>query len=548
MNNPLLQKASIVLSPTAYGTGILNSIKPVQSFGTELVTNGTFDTDSNWTKNNATISGGKANFDIVGGAYAKLEQSITYVTGRKYRLTAVVNGTDGKAMRFRDDTGNSGGLTSSNGNLTMTGSDQSVTFEWTANANSDEIAIERHTTSGDYTFTVDNVSIKEIIDANFDFERNTTATRVNESELIETVVAKVPRINYTSKVGCVLLEPSRTNNYTHSNDFTNTYWTKQNSITVSSNQTTSPEGIVNADKLVSANATSEQYLDNTSISTSSGDDITVSCFVKKLDYDYFHIRFTGVGGVFTAASVWYNIDNGTLGTVESGITAKIEDYGNGWYRCSATRTATGTGNGKIRLQLASSDNSANVVGDGTKGTFIYGAQWEVGSSATSLIDTSGSTVTRSADAPSGAGSNDLINSSEGVLYAEIGALEDDLTFRVLSVSDGSNDNTVKFGYRSDSNRIYAEVRSGSSSQAFLSYDVSDITDFHKVAVKYKVNDFALWVDGVERATDTSGSVSIGLNTARFDNGGGANDFYGKVKVLAVFKEALTDAELTTLTS
>ena len=548
MNNPLLQKASIVLSPTAYGTGILNSIKPVQSFGTELVTNGTFDTDSNWTKNNATISGGKANFDIVGGAYAKLEQSITYVTGRKYRLTAVVNGTDGKAMRFRDDTGNSGGLTSSNGNLTMTGSDQSVTFEWTANANSDEIAIERHTTSGDYTFTVDNVSIKEIIDANFDFERNTTATRVNESELIETVVAKVPRINYTSKVGCVLLEPSRTNNYTHSNDFTNTYWTKQNSITVSSNQTTSPEGIVNADKLVSANATSEHYLDNTSISTSSGDDITVSCFVKKLDYDYFHIRFTGVGGVFTAASVWYNIDNGTLGTVESGITAKIEDYGNGWYRCSATRTATGTGNGKIRLQLASSDNSANVVGDGTKGTFIYGAQWEVGSSATSLIDTSGSTVTRSADAPSGAGSNDLINSSEGVLYAEIGALEDDLTFRVLSVSDGSNDNTVKFGYRSDSNRIYAEVRSGSSSQAFLSYDVSDITDFHKVAVKYKVNDFALWVDGVERATDTSGSVSIGLNTARFDNGGGANDFYGKVKVLAVFKEALTDAELTTLTS
>jgi len=345
-----------------------------------------------------------------------------------------------------------------------------------------------------------------------------------------------------------LLEPSRTNSNTYSSDFTQTYWTKQNSITVSSNQTTSPEGIVNADKLVSANATSEQYLDNTSISTSSGDDITVSCFVKKLDYDYFHIRFTGVGGVFTAASVWYNIDNGTLGTVESGITAKIEDYGNGWYRCSATRTATGTGNGKIRLQLASSDNSANVVGDGTKGTFIYGAQWEVGSSATSLIDTSGSTVTRSADAPSGAGSNDLINSSEGVLYAEIGALEDDLTFRVLSVSDGSNDNTVKFGYRSDSNRIYAEVRSGSSSQAFLSYDVSDITDFHKVAVKYKVNDFALWVDGVERATDTSGSVSIGLNTARFDNGGGANDFYGKVKVLAVFKEALTDAELTTLTS
>ena len=45
MNHPLLQKASIVFTPTAYGTSTLNSIKPVYTLGTELVTNGTFDTD-----------------------------------------------------------------------------------------------------------------------------------------------------------------------------------------------------------------------------------------------------------------------------------------------------------------------------------------------------------------------------------------------------------------------------------------------------------------------------------------------------------------------
>ena len=113
---------------------------------------------------------------------------------------------------------------------------------------------------------------------------------------------------------------------------------------------------------------SEQYIFNaTLISITSGNDVTISCFVKKLDYDYFHIRFTATGSVFTAASVWYNISNGTLGTVETGITAKIEDYGNGWYRCSATRTATGTGNGRVRLQLASADNTASVTGDELKG-------------------------------------------------------------------------------------------------------------------------------------------------------------------------------------
>ena len=34
----------------------------------------------------------------------------------------------------------------------------------------------------------------------------------------------------------------------------------------------------------------------------------------------------------------------------------------------------------------------------------------------------------------------------------------------------------------------------------------------------------------------------------FDAGNGSDDFYGKVKCVAVFKEALTDAELTALTT
>ena len=52
----LLDKMSILLTPTAYSDGSLNTvIPPYQVLPTELVTNGTFDTDSDWTKSNATI-------------------------------------------------------------------------------------------------------------------------------------------------------------------------------------------------------------------------------------------------------------------------------------------------------------------------------------------------------------------------------------------------------------------------------------------------------------------------------------------------------------
>ena len=513
MNNPLLQKASIVFSPTAYGTGTLNSIKPVQSFGSELVTNGTFDTDSNWTKNNATISGGKANFNIVGGAYAKLQQSITYVTGRKYRLTAVVNGTNGKAMRFRDDTANAGGLTSSNGNLTMTGSDQLVTFEWTANANSDEIAIERHTTSGDYTFTVDNVSIKEIIDADFGFDRNTTATRVNESELIETVVAKVPRINYTSKVGCVLFEPSRTNLVTYSQDFSQWSSLGSPSPTITTNFAISPDGTQNASRYVVNSSSASTRLELGAITVSAASH-TFSLYIK---------NNTGNN------SVKLNVFDGS----DNNQTFTATDT---WQRISYTLTTSATSSCFLSIRTS-----------GDADFLIYGAQFEQQSFKTSFIPTAGTTITRAAETCNN--SKPSVNSTEGVLYAEIAALANDLEYEILSVSDGSTNNRAYLQYTNVSNQIKFVYKVGGATQAGIGTATFDIVDYHKIACKWKANDFALWIDGNEVGTDTNGSVnSAGTFTqVNFDDGAGNTDFYGKVKGLAVYNEALSESQLMQLT-
>ena len=400
-----------------------------------------------------------------------------------------------------------------------------------------------------------------------DFTRNTSATYVDCNGIIAEAGIDIPRIDYLTEIDkakelqkpSLLLEPQATNNYTYSNDFTQTYWLKQNGVTVSSNQTKSPEDVVNADKLISANATSEQYLNNTSISTTSGDDVTISCFVKKLDYDYFHIRFTATGGVWVAASVWYNISDGTVGTVEAGITAKIENYGNGWYRCSATRTATGTGSGRVRLQLASSDNTANVVGDGTKGTFIYGAQWEVGSYPTSYIPTSGSTVTRNVELCDNAGQRGVFNNEEGTMYVEfteLGFTNPNQTS--IGVSQDSSSNNRLLLFRGGGANWAFQVRAASvnvvSNTIFTMTSPTTETlnnKFVKVAIRYKSGEITAFVNGSQTFTNSSTFTFNGeLDKFGFIpyDGSTGNNFYGRVKDIKVFRRTLTDSEMAELTN
>ena len=88
----------------------------------------------------------------------------------------------------------------------------------------------------------------------------------------------------------------------------------------------------------------------------------------------------------------------------------------------------------------------------------------------------------------------------------------------------------------------------STIQAEIFYTLADITAFNKIAIKYKANDFALFVNGVLVGSDTSGTVPSGLNTIKFSNTDNGVPFYGKVKALALWPTALTNDELATLTT
>ena len=386
-----------------------------------------------------------------------------------------------------------------------------------------------------------------------DFSRSTTATRVNESGLIETVAINTPRIDFTGG-GCgkYLFEPQRTNLALNSEDFSNASWSVSFS-TRSSNVIISPSGILNADKLIenSTNNRHEIYSKST-ISLNSGVAYTKSIYAKEAERSQISLNFV-TGGFGQGSSVIANLSSGTLGVVSnyggvSSSTATIKSVGSGWYRIAITMSPVSNGN--FYGDFSTAFNGSDIyLGDGTSGVYIWGAQIEEGSYPTSYIPTSGSTVTRTQDISSTSGLSSVINSVEGVFMVEMAALADDGTFRLIELDNGTNANRVTLQYNSNNNEISSQVRSGSAVQAQLTYAVSDTTEMHKVAVRYRANDFSLWVDGVKRAQDTNGisfSAST-LNRLVTNDGSGGNNFYGKLSEL-VLTEYLTDTQMAALTT
>ena len=388
----------------------------------------------------------------------------------------------------------------------------------------------------------------------FDYTRSSSATRINAQGLIESVTNNSSRLNYPlldgKVVGCPhhILEPQRSNLITYSESFSQSAWNKTRS-SVSTNNLISPDGTLNADKLVESSDTGFHAI-STTASVTSGVNYTFSIFIKKGSTNFIQILF-GTNNVTGNPYVNFDINKGIY--QNNGVTsANIENYGNGWYRCSTTFTTATTSitNFISSIQSISDSRASSFTGNVNNNIYIYGAMLEEGSYPTSYIKSnSGSATTRLAETASGSGSAATFNDSEGVLMAEISALANDLTNRQITLSDGTNDNRLVLKYDNQSNIIQSFNRVGGTETAFLSASITDITLFSKCLVKYKVNDYQLWINGFKLDADTSASVwaSSTLNDLKLNAGGGA-DFFGKTKQVQYFDTALTDTQLEELTS
>jgi len=383
----------------------------------------------------------------------------------------------------------------------------------------------------------------------FDFTRATTATRVNSSGLIEEMAINVPRLEYPLIDGVVngcpslLLEPQRTNLLAYSEDFSNSYWTKSGA-SISSDIITSPDGSLNADKIVEDTSTAGHTVFRNSATVTLASH-TFSCFVKT---NGRNIKLDFFGGNNNAI---FNLTSGiVISTNGTGLTAKIEKLLNGWYRCSITQVQTAT---TIYPNILCVDNSNNSTyqGDGTSGVYLWGAMLEQGSFQTSYIPTNGSTTTRNAETCNGAGDAATFNDSEGVLMVEMNRFKQSGVTDYLSfgIFDSSGNNAVAFKFRNSLNVFYASIESTlGSPRTDLNYTFNDLSSSTKILVKYKTNDFALWVNGFKVVTDSSGYVPTGLNQLKFSNFSNSEPFNGNTKQVQYYNSALTESELEKLTS
>ena len=374
----------------------------------------------------------------------------------------------------------------------------------------------------------------------FTVVRATEATRVNEEGLIETMGANVPRLDYSGG-GCpvLLTEGQSTNLITYSEDFSNASWIKNGLLTPTSGFL-SPSGDTSAFKIVEDTSTGVHRIRISSLAsgTAASKEFTYSFFVKKSEVKWFLLKGV-VNTQSLTVDVWFDLENGVIGT-ESNGSGKIENYGNDWYRCSIN-IATNSSATSINVYgyLADNNNSESYQGDGTSGLYIYGASLEQSSYPTSYIKTEGSAVTRNGDQVNGAGDAATFNDSEGVLMAEISALANDLTNRYIVL--GTTFNNVYIRYQSSSNSLRCNVTVNGSSQFIATVFLNDETINSKISVKYKENDFSLYVDGFKLKTDLGGSTFTDgtLTELAFDNGNSNQfPFYGKTKQLQYFNTAL----------
>jgi hypothetical protein len=225
----------------------------------------------------------------------------------------------------------------------------------------------------------------------------------------------------------------------------------------------------------------------------------------------------------------------------------ITDYGNGWYRCSATWTPLSLSVPSIGVSADGLTNS--YAGTTGSGIFVWGAQLEAGSYVSSYVPTLASSVTRIQDSAFKTGISSLIGSVAGTMYVEVAALANDLSERRFALSDGTTGNVARVGFTSTSNRIIAVLYNGAN-QCVITYDGADITQTNKIAFTWSANDFALFVNGVQRASDVSGTTFSAntLTELQFNEGDGdGKNMYGEFQQILLFKTRLTNDQLADLT-
>jgi len=538
-NDNLLSSASLIVTPNAYKEGKLYSVIPSDGSGDLSVTRATTATRVNsaglvelvpynllsysvltggglnvtptgWSQQNTT-----GNFEPFGNEGGSISYRFWATAGRRYLVNSntLVSGSS-YAFSFYvdsvDTTTNLGSiylpvqsgstitniqyyvddvLVSSSTNITAN-TRIKVTFDCTSAG----VVLHRFgggvSNNATYDFVMSRPQFVEGTEAK---DYYPTQTRLN-----------IPRIDYSNGTcPSILLEPQRTNLALYSQQFDNAPWTTGGAA-VTPNFATSPSGLTDAE-LINGNIYQAANL-------TIGATYTLSVWAKLYS---LNAPFYLFGNSFSSYQQY---------------TLSFSEY----QRVSFTFTAT---------------QSSNVFGFSGYDVLIWGAQLEAGAYATSYIPTTSASVTRNGDVLSKTGISSLLNSTQGVLYFEAKALVNNTGTSVISISNGTNQNTLYLGYSGTANSLVAQLIVGGAAQCNFNHTLSSATDTHKVAVMYASNNAKFYVNGVQIDVDTTINVpSPGTFDRLLNNlGQGSFPFYSNLSSILYFNTTLTDDQLEALT-
>jgi hypothetical protein len=343
----------------------------------------------------------------------------------------------------------------------------------------------------------------------------------------------------------LLLEPQRTNLALRSEEFDNVSWSKTGSA-ITSNTTTSPSGISNADTFLGDGVLGNHRVSQ-SFSATTGTVYTQTCYIKKNTNDFFQF-YLAAGQFGAVAFANFDLNNGVLGTVGAGATASITSVGNGWYRCSITSTATVTATSSINLSLISSASSLRAeVNTLSTSVFLWGAQLEAGAYATSYIPTTTASVTRNADSISlgNVYTNGLISASGGTWFVElrnnIARVRDAFAQSLFIGTTIGGVGTDGFSFTCSSGSSRIQIRKYVASVETFLYVTT--TDTSKIAIKWNGTTADIFQNGTKVVTATAFS---GTNMQWMVGSG--TDVPKNINQMALWATPLTDTQLTQLTT
>lgn len=485
-------------------------------YGDELVTNRTFDTDTDWTKGTGwtinTTTGVASNDGTINAIY----QAKPIEAGKLYACTVDITFNAAGVAYWRL------------GNLTNLGvmavNRTSYTQYLLGSADGNYIGIFTNT-----DITIDNISVREVI---FD--------RATDPLVLFNHPDDIPRIEYGSdgSLKGLLIEEQRTNLITYSEDL-NLSFASQTGVSIEPAVATQGP-ILTSQRMVADTSTGFHRAAGT-LPVQNSTDYTFSCFFKADGQDVCGLGvYTGTTFVARAS-----FDLSTVQETVSNGSATIKSVGGDWYHCAVTGTTTGA-SATIYIYV---NSLFSATGDDTSGIYVYGAQLEAGSFATSYIPTSGSQETRWADVASIPVSAFGYNQTAGTVVVEVDSIKAGVSQRLLSINNSANTS----GERTDllnnagSQNVQHFTVDGGTTQTDHSLSVAGLTSF-KIAATIAPDDYSMCVNGGTVVAETDGTPTVPtVDTFRL-GGGVSSPLNGHIKSIQYYPRRLTNTQLQELTA